>query len=100
MSNSLRLLIAVCGTFWAASADAQTPQGLENYGPPKSSQRGPEIHGPIQRRKEESAILPSAAQHDQSAAPTVQQDGRDVQPMNCEMSTNEAGEYKAPSSCN
>jgi hypothetical protein len=85
MSDSWRLLIALCGTFWAASADAQTPQGPENYGPPKSSQRGLEIHGPIQRRKEESAILPSAA-------PTVQQDGRDVLLMNCEMSTNEAGE--------
>jgi hypothetical protein len=74
MSNSLKLLVAVCGTFWAASADGQMLQGQENNRPPQSSQRGPDI-GPIQRRKEESAILPSAARHEQSAAPLCSETG-------------------------
>jgi hypothetical protein len=97
MTKRLRFLVAVCGMFWAASADAR--QSQENTGPPQSSQQGPDINGPIQRPKEESAILPSAAQHEQSAAPTVQQNGRDVQPMNCDISKNEAGERRAPPSC-
>ena len=62
MTKRLRFLVAVCGMFWAASGDAR--QSQENNGPPQSSQQGPDINGPIQRPKEESAILPSAAQHE------------------------------------
>lgn len=64
-----------------AQAPTQTPgPGQLRDCAPNSPQQstGTSTEAPAQQPVEKSAILPEADQHGQSAAPTVQQDGRSV----------------------
>jgi hypothetical protein len=77
--------IAIASLALAAPALAQAP--LQTPGPgqsrdclPNSAQQstGTSTEAPAKQPVEKSAILPEADQHGQSAAPTVQQDGKTV----------------------
>jgi hypothetical protein len=64
-----------------AQAPTQTPgPGQSRDCEPNSAQQstGTSTEAPAQQPAEKSAILPAADQHGQSAAPTVQQDGKSV----------------------
>ena len=64
-----------------AQAPAQTPgPGQARDCAPNASQQstGTSTEAPAKQPVEKSAILPDADQHGQSAAPTVQQDGKSV----------------------
>lgn len=64
-----------------AQAPAQTPgPGQSRDCQPNSAQQptGTTTEAPAKQPVEKSAILPEADQHGQSAAPTVQQDGKSV----------------------
>lgn len=59
----------------AAQRDCSQNTGSANTGAAKAPDG---TEKPDQQAVERSAIVPSAGQHDQSAAPTVQQNGKDV----------------------
>jgi hypothetical protein len=81
---------------------AQTPAGQrdcsQNTGsaPAGPAQKGPDgTEKPDQQAIERSAIVPNAGGHEQSAAPTVQQNGKDViADADCPKPPNQPG--KAP----
>ncbi len=91
-------LSIVCAAVMAAQVLAQEPTTLKAPCPPPTPQKGlmgekgkagyePQSKQP----QEKSAILPSAPQNDQSAAPTVQQDGSSVLgETTCERDPNKA----------
>lgn len=79
---SLGILIA-CSTGFAQTPAGQRdcPQNTGTSGPTPPAPAAKASDGtekPEQQGTERSAILPSAGQHEQSAAPTVQQNGKDV----------------------
>jgi len=85
MRPTIPLILSV---LWIGSAAAQTPthqtgpQGMSQPCPAPQASAAKEGPGgnepPDQQAVERSAILPSAGQHEQSAAPTVQQNGEAV----------------------
>jgi hypothetical protein len=78
-------------------ASAQTPKGQSNPCPPgtaKNAVTGEKgstgYERPSNQPQEKSAILPAAPQNEQSAAPTVQQNGQSVQAeTTCERTPNQ-----------
>ncbi|MDX2263698.1 MAG: hypothetical protein NW215_01820 [Hyphomicrobiales bacterium] len=82
----MRLFVIVAACVWASAAQAEMPQdpsGLKACSESKNATPSGERTArgeqpPESMAVERNAILPSAGQHDQSAAPTVQQDGKPV----------------------
>lgn len=75
-------LIPIVALFGLTHAFAQTPMGQPKNCPPVANpgpqgEKGKTGYEPdVKMPAEKSAILPAAPQNDQSAAPTVQQDGK------------------------
>jgi hypothetical protein len=91
---ALPLALALLGPASAQTTSTACPPASSNTG--QAAKTGPGgAERPSQQPVERSAIVPNAGGHDQSAAPTVQQNGQDViADANCPKPPNQPNAHK------